>query len=98
MKFESKYDVGQKLWEIEKVELFADGAVYSRRWIISNLEWEIFGVNIRHGSVTYDLCSDCDSHATIQESSIGITYFLSWEEAMSRMIRLNNPFRRSNKK
>ena len=101
MKFESKYEVGQKLWEI-KLELKWTGEacehcgriIYAdNRWVLDDCEQEIHGINMQGGSIYYKVWRPCVYREMLPESDIGRTYFTTREEALAEVERLNAALR-----
>jgi len=97
LKFESKYEVGQKLWEIrlrevmntEKCECCGQ-AIYHHEWYLDEAEQVIHGVNITNGNVTYKVWRPCVYREYLSENEIGVIFFTSRKDALDEVEKLNN--------
>ena len=96
MKIESKYDIGQKLWEIRlrntaETETcpHCNQKIYHSEWYLDDCEQEIHGVSSKDGIIYYKVYRPCIYREYVYESDIGHIYFPTREEAMEAA-RLRN--------
>lgn len=97
MIFQSKYEIGQNLWEIRmdlKTELercpTCGRTIFTNKgWKVYESEQEIHGINMQDGKIYYKVWRPCVYTEMLPESDIGRIYFPTREEAIMECQRLN---------
>jgi len=102
MIIETKYEIGQKLWEIrqecdytaEKCEHCGRRIYKNRHWKFVDIEQEIHGIGYSSDNgVTYKVWQPCVYRDYLPESEIGVTYFTTREAAVAECERRNAELR-----
>jgi len=97
MKFESKYDIGQILYEIKVRQRKASETceccgqnIWSHEWYVDGIEQEIHGIGMKSdGTIYYRVYRPCVYREQLAEHE-GYTYFTSIKDAQAKCDELNS--------